>query len=425
MIRRVWYLAQMLRNERVAPRLLAARCDRLVCELIGHSVDQVPFYRDLYAGIDTSSICGSADLVRLPIIDKRHLQAAGASWRSASAREPLVRIRTSGSTGMPLRFEIDPVYDQWRKAQCLRPYLSNGRRLTEPVMRLRSLSLASPNRPLFRRLGLLPELLVDLAADPEEVRRAWQLRRPRILQGYPSALRLLAQSCLERNRALEPAPRLVFTDSELLLPETRELLERAFCAPVIDVFGTFETDNIAYQCDRRAGYHVTPDSVILEIVRDGVRVGPGEIGELVVTVLRNRTMPFIRYNLHDLAAWTAEPCGCGRTAPLLEVFAGRANDLLTYPDGRELTPLGISAHFSERAHLLRHYQMRQTGPARFDLLIVPTAAFTAAEGELLVRELVEKLGPVRIEIRVTDRIAADPSGKLRAFIREPFEASDA
>jgi phenylacetate-CoA ligase len=425
MMRRVWYLAQMLRNERLAPRLLAARQDRLVRELIGHSVDQVPFYRDLYAGIDASSIRGDADLVRLPIIDKSHLRAAGASWRSASAQEPLVRIRTSGSTGMPLRFEIDPVYNQWRKAQYLRPYVSNGRRLTEPVMRLRSLSLASPNRPLFKRLGLLPELLVDLAADPEEVRRAWQLHRPRILQGYPSALRVLAQTYLERNRALEPAPRLVFTDSELLLPETRELLERAFHAPVIDVFGTFETDNIAYQCGRRAGYHVTPDSVIIEIVRDGVRVESGEIGELVVTVLRNRTTPFIRYNLHDLAAWATEPCGCGRTSPLLEVFAGRANDLLTYPDGRELTPMGICALFSERAHLLRQYQMRQTGPAQFDLLIVPTAAFTATEGELLLRELGEKLGPVRIDIRLTDRIAADPSGKLRAFIREPFEANDA
>jgi phenylacetate-CoA ligase len=396
----------------------------MVRELIGHSVDQVPFYRDLYSGIDLRSIRGSDDLVRLPIIYKRHLQAAGASWRSASARQPLIPIRTSGSTGMPLRFEIDPLYDQWRKAQYLRPYVSNGRRLTERVMQLRSLSLASTSRPLFRRLGLLPELRFDLAADPEEMRRAWALHRPRILQGHPSALRVLAQSCLERNPALEPAPRLVFTDSELLLPETRELLEHAFHAPVIDVFGTFETDNIAYQCGRRAGYHVTPDSVIIEIVRDGVRVGPGEIGELVVTVLRNRTTPFIRYNLYDLVAWSTEPCGCGRTAPLLEVFAGRANDLLTYPDGREFTPLGISALFSERAHLLRQYQMRQSGPARFDLYLVPTAAFTAAEGELLVRELGEKLGPVRIEIRVTDRIARDPSGKLRAFIREPFEATD-
>ena len=224
-------------------------------------------------------------------------------------------------------------------------------------MRLRSLSLASPKRPLFRRLGLLPELLVDLADDPEETLRAWQLHRPRILQGYPSALRLLAQYCLEHNRSLEPAPRLVFTDSELLLADTRALIEHTFRAPLIDVFGTFETDNIAYQCDRRTGYHVTPDSVVLEIVRDGVPVGPGEIGEIVVTVLHNRTTPFIRYNLHDLAAWATAPCSCGRTAPLLEVFAGRANDLLTYPDGRQLTPMGITAIFSERAHLLRQYQM--------------------------------------------------------------------
>lgn len=424
-MRRAWYLARMLRNERQAPRRIAAHQDRLVRELIERTVDEVPFYRELYAGLDRTSIRGASDLPRLPIIDKSQLREAGPSWRSASARGPLVGVRTSGSSGKPLRFEIDAIYDQWRKAQYLRPYLSNGRGLTDCVMRLRSLSLASPKRPLFRRLGLLPELLVDLADDPEETLRAWQLHRPRILQGYPSALRLLAQYCLEHNRSLEPAPRLVFTDSELLLADTRALIEHTFRAPLIDVFGTFETDNIAYQCDRRTGYHVTPDSVVLEIVRDGVPVGPGEIGEIVVTVLHNRTTPFIRYNLHDLAAWATAPCSCGRTAPLLEVFAGRANDLLTYPDGRQLTPMGITAIFSERAHLLRQYQMRQSGAARFDLSIVPTAEFNAAESESLLRELGEMLGAVRIELRTMDRIAPDPSGKLRAFIREPFEKSDA
>jgi phenylacetate-CoA ligase len=422
------FLAQMLRNESLTPSALATLQTRQLRTLLRHARERVPFYRDLYAAYGIRAASGDAphDLLQsLPIVDKTMLRAAGATAVSLDAPADRVTINTSGSSGEPFRFQIDRRYDQWRKAQYLRPYLSNGRHLTECVMRLRSLRLAPPQRPLFRRLGLLPELLVDLAADPEETRRTWQLQRPRILQGYPSALRLLAQYCLEHNRAFEPAPRLVFTDSELLLPETRELIERAFQAPVIDVFGTFETDNIAYQCGRRAGYHVTPDSVILEIVRDGARVGPRGIGELVVTVLRNWTTPFIRYNLHDLAAWATEPCGCGRTTPLLEVFAGRANDLLTYPDGRYLTPMGITALFSERAHLLRQYQMRQTGPARFDLSIVPTAAFTAAESELLLRELGEVLGSVRIEIRVTDRIAPDPSGKLRAFVREPFNETDA
>jgi hypothetical protein len=52
----------------------------------------------------------------------------------------------------------------------------------------------------------------------------------------------LAQHCLDSGQPLAPAPRLVFTDSELLLTDTRALLERAFGTSVNDIFGTFETD---------------------------------------------------------------------------------------------------------------------------------------------------------------------------------------
>ena len=75
----------------------------------------------------------------------------------------------------------------------------------------------------------------------------------------------------------------MFTDSELLTPDTRALIEHAFGTSIIDVFGSFETDNIAYQCDRSGEYHFAVDSGILEIVRDGVAVTDGD-GELVVTI---------------------------------------------------------------------------------------------------------------------------------------------
>ena len=55
-MRRAWYLARMLRNERQAPRRIAAHQDRLVRELIERTVDEVPFYRELYAGLDRTSI---------------------------------------------------------------------------------------------------------------------------------------------------------------------------------------------------------------------------------------------------------------------------------------------------------------------------------------------------------------------------------
>jgi phenylacetate-CoA ligase len=222
---------------------------------------------------------------------------------------------------------------------------------------------------------------------------------------------------------LTPAPRLVFTDSELLLPDTRALLERAFGSSPIDVFGTFESDNIAYQCALRRGYHLAIDSVVLEIVRDGNPVPMGEDGELVVTVLRNRTTPFIRYNLRDIGRLSAEPCPCGLPFPLLAVVQGRITDQAVLPDGRQCTPQGIFALMNRLSDTVRHYQLRQVASGEFEFLIVPARELSAPERQEITDAVRPTLGQVKIELRLVDVIPPDPSGKRRLFISQPPRVS--
>jgi phenylacetate-CoA ligase len=218
---------------------------------------------------------------------------------------------------------------------------------------------------------------------------------------------------------LTPAPRLVFTDSELLLPDTRALLERAFGAPTIDIFGTFETDNIAYQCAHRNGYHIATDCVVLEIVRDGKPVPIGEDGEIVATVLMNRTTPFIRYNLRDIGRLSTLPCPCGLPFPLLAVIEGRVNDLVVLPDGRKCTPQGIFAGMNNLADTVRHYQLRQTAAGIFEFLIVPSRPLADADLEEILSTMTPTLGNATIKLQLVDVIPPDPSGKRRLFVSRP------
>ena len=55
-----------------------------------------------------------------------------------------------------------------------------------------------------------------------------------------------------------------------------------------------------------------------------------------MTALGMWTMPFIRYETGDLAAWATAPCPCGRTLPLLATVHGRAVASITTTDGRQL-----------------------------------------------------------------------------------------
>jgi phenylacetate-CoA ligase len=415
-LRRAMYLAQMLRNESLTPAALAARQTLQLRALVRHAEARVPFYRDLYTahGIRAASFNDLSDLRSLPIVDKQMLRAAGAAVASLDAPADRATIKTSGSTGEPFQFQIDQRYNQWRKAQYLRPYLSSGQRLRDKVLRLTGRPKA--RTPWFSRLGLLREWQVDCAADPARIVEAWQQLSPDVLQGYPSGLRSLAQHCLDSGQPLAPAPRLVYTDSELLLTDTRALLERAFGTSVIDIFGTFETDNIAYQCGNRNGYHVATDCVVLEIVHDGKPVPIGEQGEIVVTVLANRTTPFIRYNLKDIGRLSTQLCPCGLPFPLLAVVQGRANDLVVLADGRRCTPQGIFARMNRFADALQHYQLRQMEIGRFEFLIVPSRRFANVDLGGIMEAIGSTLGNAKIELRLVDMIPPDPSGKRRIFV---------
>jgi phenylacetate-CoA ligase len=415
-LRRAAYLAQMLRNESRTPAALEARQSKQLSALVRHAASQVPFYRDLYAAhrIEAASFKTLHDLQSLPMVDKQMLRAAGASVLSRDAPAQRVTIRTSGSTGDPLEFQIDDRYDQWRKAQYLRPYLSSGQRLRDKILRLTA--LPRQRTPWYARLGLLREWQFDCASDPARIVEIWRQLAPQVLQGYPASLRALAHHCRDTGQPLIPAPRLVFADSALLTPDTRAVIEQAFNTPVMDIFGTFETENIAYQCAAHDGYHITTDSVVLEIVRDGRPVPIGEAGEIVVTVLGNRTMPFIRYNLKDIGRLSPHRCGCGLPFPLLAVIEGRTNDLIVLADGRRSSPAGILAHLMGFVDEIVHYQLRQIAVTRFELLIVPSSRFSNAAREAIVTTIEAALGDAKLAVRLVNAIPTDRSGKQRAFV---------
>ena len=89
-------------------------------------------------------------------------------------------------------------------------------------------------------------------------------RRPyHAIMGFPSSLYLLARCTLEQD-----VPPLRFevaiTSGELLMPEQREVIERAFGCRVSDQYGCSENCVFAAQCPE-GSMHVSPDFGVLEV----------------------------------------------------------------------------------------------------------------------------------------------------------------
>ncbi len=410
-------LAGLMYNEWRTPQALAALQARKLRRLVEHAYDNVPFYRDLFraAGAKPGDIRTAADLAGLPVVDKDMLRAQPLAELvdRRLGPEKIIERHTSGSSGSPFRFAVDEAYDQHCKAQYLRPYLSNGRSIGDRVVHFTAWT--STPTPWFTRAGLLRSRRVDGSLPADKLLEALRSANADIIQGYPSVLSGMASRIDPARRGFRP-PRMVFTDSELLAPDARRRIEAAFGAPVYDVYGTFETDNVGYECSEHSGYHLAIDCAVFEFVRGGRPVAAGESGNVVCTVLHNLAMPLIRYKLGDIGSASLQRCACGRGLPLMNVIEGRDVDCVVMPDGTSRSPIQFLVSMDKLGDLALEYQFVQTSLQQFVLRLVPSRELTAADRDRLAGILSAHHPGASMEIEQVAHLEREPSGKRRAFV---------
>jgi len=115
---------------------------------------------------------------------------------------------------------------------------------------------------------------------------------------------------------------------EMLSASIRKMLEENYKIDTRQAYAVTEPGGaIAYECYRQDGMHFM-DEYIIEIVdpETGKQLEPGQVGEIVVTPVHNKTWGLIRFGTGDLSAYKTEVCRCGRTANRLTGIVGRASD---------------------------------------------------------------------------------------------------
>jgi phenylacetate-CoA ligase len=186
---------------------------------------------------------------------------------------------------------------------------------------------------------------------------------------------------------------------------------------VTNRYGCEEVGLIACQCERHEGLHVNGDGVYVEILRYGRPAAPGEPGSVVVTDLRNRAMPLIRYQVGDVANWAGRACSCGRGFPLLERIEGREADYVTTAAGELISGVSLTENFAMLVPGIAQLQIVQEELDRFTLRIVRADDFGDASLERIGRLVAERFGPTaRFECEYLEQIPQEASGKYRFCI---------
>ena len=294
---------------------------------------RLPGYRNVLARLPTR-LDPAERLVRLPVLERRQLQADPEFFRDRSRSS--IGIHTSGSTATPLTYYLDRRARLRRLAEYARFFSLHGWRPWHCSLSFKVLPDSSDrvgSRWLDHSL-LVRRRVVSVLDPPEAQFRIFRATDPHILHGLPS---ILQQLVIQMRRQSWRPSRLqrIFTSSEALESRTRDRLEGILGAPVVDHYGAAE-GFIGWECERRNGYHLNMRSIFLEILdTEGESVAPGAVGRIVITTLDNPAMPLVRYAIGDHAVRGDEGmCPCGRAEPLIPKVIGGPWICSTFPPVR-------------------------------------------------------------------------------------------
>lgn len=403
-------------------QLRSAKLQRLV----EYAYANVPYVHDVMhqAGLQPSEIRGSADLVRLPLMRKADVRKNRAQMRSRLAGK-LTSFSTGGSTGEPLLFDLPQeriaswiacrqrVMRWWALSAGDKEYAIWGSPVEvtrqDRIRNLRDRLLATRLLSAFEMSESVMSSYLDLLEKGD----------CRTIFAYPSSIYLLCLHAQKKGRNLRRAGiKTVFVTGEILYPHQRELIADTLNCPVANGYGGRDSGFVCHECPQ-GGMHIMADATVVEILDpQGRPVPEGVSGEIVVTDLYSREVPFLRYATGDIGALSARRCPCGRPLPLLENIQGRTTDFIVAPDGTILHALSV-IYVLREIEGIEQFKVRQKDVNRFHVQLVKSQHFKM-ENESRIREgLRQRLrAPVEVTIEYLPNLAPERSGKFRHVISE-------
>ena len=413
---------RMLESQHLPPDIAAERQRADALSIAAFAAHASPFYSDLYAsaGITSSDLAVPATFEHLPLVTRTLMRENSAhvateEYSSDTAEER----RTGGSTGEPLAVATDRRFPSqalvWRMYSWwgIQPYDNAGHLGVWAPSRAeywRYLLRWWPTRHEWVNPGLLNNAVID------GFLRRMQASRSAVLEGYVGAVAETARYAEGESIRLPDLLAIAVTAAPLTQP-IREDIQRGLGARVYDVYRTAEVPFLAAECREQRGLHVFADHRVLEIVDDDDRPVPhGTEGSVVVTDLRNRVFPIIRYRLGDRGRYLTEQCPCGVTLPLLEAPQGRLSTVLRLPDGTALAS-GIAGFFAGIPDAVRQYRIHQRADYSISISVVLGSAPDAPQQvDRVVAEFRQRVrGMVPVTVEVVDQIPHE-RGKIRFVI---------
>jgi phenylacetate-CoA ligase len=314
-------------------------------EQLAYLFERSRFYREKLtaAGLASATDAGGlAEIGRLPLTDKGELRDTCTRDDPIGAHlcvplAEVVRIySTSGTTGAPSYIPLTAEdLRNWVTASA-RSYAASGIVAGQRIVTTYNAGpfVAGAALASFDSIGLCHIPVGN--ANTAGLVRAIELLRPEAAVLTPSYAAHLLDWAAERDvdlRASSVERVLVAGEPGGGEPAFRASLEEGWGAKVTEAMGVGDIGvSLFGECEEQDGMHLGARGFVhVELIDpatgEAVPLADGASGELVLTHLRHRAAPLLRFRTHDHVQVRATPCRCGRTSVRIRCV-GRTDDML-------------------------------------------------------------------------------------------------
>jgi phenylacetate-CoA ligase len=392
--------------------------------------ERSPFYREKLAAAGFSSAAaggGIAGIAQLPLTEKDEIRATRTpdnpiGAHLCAAPSEIIRIySTSGTTGAPSYIPLTAGdLDNWVTASA-RSYAASGISAGARIVSTYNAGpfVAGAALAAFERIGLC-HIPVG-TGNTELLMRAVELLKPEAVVLTPSYAAYLVEWSTERGidlRASSVERVLVAGEPGGGEAAFRAKIEDGWDAKLTEAMGIGDIGvSLWGECEEQDGMHLGARGFVHAELIDAdtaaaVPMEDGAAGELVLTHLRHRAAPLLRFRTRDHVVTRATPCRCGRTGPRVRCV-GRTDDMLIVR-GVNVFPSAIREVVSGFAPTVSGHVLVKpaaSGVAQEPPLpVVVELAPGASADDSLAEAIREKLRDVLV---VGTRVELVPSGTLR------------
>ena len=312
---------------------------------ITYLFDRSAFYREKLGavGLDSPDAAGGLDeIAQLPLTEKDELRATRTTGNPfgthlCAETAEIVRIySTSGTTGSPsyIPLTADDL-DNWVSGSA-RSYAASGIAAGQSIVSTYNAGpfVAGAALAAFDRLGLC-HIPVG-TGNTERLLEAIERLRPEAVVLTPSYAAHLVERAADRGLDLRGSGVervLVAGEPGGGEPGFRARLEEGWGARVTEAMGIGDIGvSLWGECKQQDGMHLGARGFVHAELIDpetgiALELEDGASGELVLTHLRHRAAPLLRFRTRDHVQIRMTLCSCGRTGPRIRCV-GRTDDML-------------------------------------------------------------------------------------------------